>query len=553
MIVAPTQTRLPLTPSLKEGIKCTDDTRAALFQLSNHIFEASELNKNNPFPTLTTMIAKAVEEYVKKYPSSEKNLHHRAMLRSTRPEDVAHALREIGNYPSLVVFLHNSKELLKSLEDSLEDTKTNVTQVCREVEYWKSLCQPYIPTPISNSLWKQAAYWGEMGSALHAIGLPSILLYQLFNNQLNLSTLSLYAGALGLSISEIILRLSNAEKLLHKTKQSPIGPFDIAHYLALEPPEANPFFPEKSETEQIIEAIKRSRGPEGVPTLSRLGIAEVVFNFLQVGALTTRSHLIDPSGTSYKRLLSMGTVSLMQHLQWQPFILNHEVLLEIEKLKKDGANIIAISNHRSHFDALILYALFKGVFIAKRELWKAPILGNNPFNHPLDPSRWHEDSLLGIGNHIPVDRNKKSEAYQEVEQAALKQIEKGKTICWFPGGSRTSDIRGQEVGESFFHHGAANFAARVQREKGNTYVVVVSLYGTSEALPSKINQLLKEGVQRKQPVVVSFDGLIPLQEHIDEGANPREAADNLHRAIMRAHAASLGAVQAAGNHQLFHY
>jgi 1-acyl-sn-glycerol-3-phosphate acyltransferase len=89
---------------------------------------------------------------------------------------------------------------------------------------------------------------------------------------------------------------------------------------------------------------------------------------------------------------------------------------------------VVMSNHLSYVDIVALFLALPIIpgFLAKRELWRVPFLGQ----------------ALRSGGHVMIDRGKLSNAMQSIERAA-DQVRAGKTVLIFPEGTRgTSDTVG---------------------------------------------------------------------------------------------------------------
>jgi 1-acyl-sn-glycerol-3-phosphate acyltransferase len=120
--------------------------------------------------------------------------------------------------------------------------------------------------------------------------------------------------------------------------------------------------------------------------------------------------------------------------------------------------VILISNHQSHFDMLALLLTMPRPFrvVAKRHLFYIPVFG------------W----CLYLAGMIPIDREKRSSAFQSLERAA-DRIRGGEPVLFFPEGTRSRD--GQLLP---FKKGAFVIAL-----KAGAPIVPVSVAGSLAVLP----------------------------------------------------------------------
>ena len=133
-----------------------------------------------------------------------------------------------------------------------------------------------------------------------------------------------------------------------------------------------------------------------------------------LGVRNRRGGVYDWAGTDWARdvLRAAGTPVIAEGL---------------EHIPRDRPLIYA-SNHSSMFDIWALFATLPGSvrFVAKRELFKIPLLGR---------------AMLSAG-HIPIDRAARKSAFEAYDEAA-RTIQRGtSSIVVFPEGtrSRTGDL-----------------------------------------------------------------------------------------------------------------
>ena len=116
----------------------------------------------------------------------------------------------------------------------------------------------------------------------------------------------------------------------------------------------------------------------------------------------------DWSGTDWARdiLSAAGTPVLAEGLEHVP----------------RGQPVMYASNHSSMFDIWALFATLPGSvrFVAKRELFKIPLLGG---------------AMRAVG-HIPIDRAARKKAFEAYDEAA-RTIQRGFSAVVFPEGTRS--------------------------------------------------------------------------------------------------------------------
>jgi 1-acyl-sn-glycerol-3-phosphate acyltransferase len=124
-------------------------------------------------------------------------------------------------------------------------------------------------------------------------------------------------------------------------------------------------------------------------------------------------------------------------------------------------NYIVVSNHLSLIDSplLVRYLPLALRFIAKRELFKIPVMGG----------------YMGRTGHVPIDRSNPRAALASMAAAATQLRNTGKSALIYPEGTRSIDGKLQE-----FKDGAALLAIR-----GGLPILPVAVIATNKVLPSK--------------------------------------------------------------------
>jgi len=156
----------------------------------------------------------------------------------------------------------------------------------------------------------------------------------------------------------------------------------------------------------------------------------------------------------------------------------------LENIPRDRPVIYA-SNHSSMFDIWALFATLPGSvrFVAKRELFKIPLLGS---------------AMLAVG-HIPIDRAARKKAFEAYDEAA-RTIQRGtSSIVVFPEGTRSRT--GELLPFKNAPFGLA-IAAHVP-------VVPVYLHHTFEILPKGAWRLRPRPIRLLVAPSISTSGLRP--------------------------------------------
>jgi 1-acyl-sn-glycerol-3-phosphate acyltransferase len=124
----------------------------------------------------------------------------------------------------------------------------------------------------------------------------------------------------------------------------------------------------------------------------------------------------------------------------------------------DDRVCVIVANHQSYLDVIALFATVPvtPVFLAKRELERAPLLGR----------------AMKLGGHVFVDRGKHDRAMESMERAA-RALRPGEPLAIFPEGTRA-----QAPGIRPFKKGAFHLA-----KSAGACIVPVGIRGSLEAWP----------------------------------------------------------------------
>jgi len=119
---------------------------------------------------------------------------------------------------------------------------------------------------------------------------------------------------------------------------------------------------------------------------------------------------------------------------------------------------VLVANHQSYLDVIALFATLPvtPVFLAKRELERAPLLGR----------------AMRLGGHVFVDRGKHDRAMEALERAA-QDLRPGQPLAIFPEGTRAT-----APGIRPFKKGAFHLA-----KSAGACIVPIGIRGSLEAWP----------------------------------------------------------------------
>lgn len=126
-----------------------------------------------------------------------------------------------------------------------------------------------------------------------------------------------------------------------------------------------------------------------------------------------------------------------------------------------GRSYVIVSNHLSLYDSplLVRYLPLSVRFLAKRELFKIPVMGG----------------YMGRTGHVPIDRSNPRAALTSMAEASRLVQEHGSSILIYPEGTRSMDGTLQP-----FKDGAALLAI-----KAGLPMLPVAVVGTEKILPAK--------------------------------------------------------------------
>lgn len=132
---------------------------------------------------------------------------------------------------------------------------------------------------------------------------------------------------------------------------------------------------------------------------------------------------------------------------------------------------VVVCNHQGMFDAFAVFMAFERlpVFVAKEELFKAPILGQ----------------ILRAMGYISVDRKNREKAIQNINKGKKRLKELNKSIAFFPEGTRPRDGRLAK-----FKKGAFVFAI-----ESGLPIVPIMIDGSYRIMPPKTKSLYPQELQ----------------------------------------------------------
>lgn len=565
MISTVAPTRVFLSPALADGVQSGLDVQRALSHLIDHLFRLTPGTKH-PYSNTMSSILGITDEYVSAIdtrtlrthpdlPEKQRlnnKLRHRQFITSSDIHQSAAALREIADHAGVCKALSQKEEVRRALFEYSRDSLIDISGIQAEAEKWLSeLPTQTSPHTFNHGLWRSVVQSLKLAKANPTLNTPFELAHLLLSNDPKVAEEILARGGI-----EAFQDHPHVKRFLNHVSQGPISTRDFDDYFGGLPPREPAHRDTMTDADAFFEAFRDSCGAGGKPYYSHWALTTLIADFMHIAALAASSTLNTPSRHDYKKLLGVGSLSLLQHQNWRPIFLNLNLMEEIQQLIAKGSKIIAISNHLSHLDPILLFGVHPGAFASKKELETSPVLGKNPFLHPANRDLWSADSTISTFPHFYLDREGGKAAYLELEKTASQWVDnsgdQSATVWVMPEGKRqeTRD-RDESVGALRFRSGAFNFAAHTNEKYSNdTYVVVYAICGTGQILPTNIKQVLRQGVKQNQTVMIAPCGILKVSDY--QGNTAAETARNLEIAAIRMQAMTLGKIQAANNNTRFY-
>jgi 1-acyl-sn-glycerol-3-phosphate acyltransferase len=142
----------------------------------------------------------------------------------------------------------------------------------------------------------------------------------------------------------------------------------------------------------------------------------------------------------------------------------------LDRLPPEGTSLVLMSNHQSHFDIPILYAIYPRPLrmVAKAELFKVPVWGH----------------AMRSAGFVPVDRSGDREKAREAMRSAGEALRRGVSVWLAPEGTRSLDGR---IGR--LKKGGFLLAAETE-----TPIVPAAIDGSRDIIP-KHTRLVRPGAR----------------------------------------------------------
>jgi 1-acyl-sn-glycerol-3-phosphate acyltransferase len=492
---------LPLTPHLTLQLGSAADLQRALFQASTFSDIASVQGALEGLAGAILPHRAALEQSV----SSKGTTYRREMrfldqLAGGDPAGSRLALSEIAMHPkALDLLIREEPRAAQGIAEAAGQVTIDASDIRESHLDW-------LQVPVQNSLDSPLTAWGQVTYWLSSLAAPKDWLswtssaslaveagYWALAGQAPTTALAASTAVLAGALYGMAHRSSAKSRLVQAAQNAPLdfaaaqGFFQSFNRLI----PANSVMPSGSSANDVIDSIRKSSAPGGVPKLSLAATLQVAVNFLNLGSATVqglKSSDADPE--LYNRLAQMIGLGTLSQTGWQPAILNAHRLERIAEYRRQGKKVVFVGNHRSHLDILLAVALLRDFdirFVAKASLLKVPVLKD----------------ILRLADHFTVDREHDDERLAKVTAWASRILEVGLCPFYFIEGTRMdTPLRPEEVGMRPPEVGAAHLAALFPND-----VVIVPLvsYGFGSLLRKEENlEAILEGTARYQPTVTSI-------------------------------------------------
>jgi 1-acyl-sn-glycerol-3-phosphate acyltransferase len=501
---------LPLSPNVSSQLASELDLQRALFQVST--FTSMDQAQG-----ALTAVADAVRPYrsgLEQTVSSKGTTFRREMryfdfLLNGNADGARLALSEIAMHPKALKLLCQSPDTLETVANAATSMKVDAEDIRRDHLEW-------LDTPLGGhdssplSAWGQVSYWlsglsspRNWANWLFGASLAPELAYWAATGHAPTNLLAISSAALLGALYGMGQRNSAKQKLYATAAQAPLnfdavrGYFESFNHLI---PRSSPLTVPENDAD-VIENIRRSSASGGVPKPSIPATFRLATDFLSLGSVTVQGLKQSPSKEVYNRLAQAIGLGTLSRTHWQPVVLNAERLEQIAEYRRQGKNVIFVSNHRSHLDILLAVALLRDFdirFVAKDDLLSIPVLGD----------------ILRLADHFTVDREHDDKRLDKVKAWGVDMFHKGLSPFFFIEGTRLdTPNRREEVGMRPPEIGAASLAAMFAK---NTVIVPIVSYGFGSLLRKDELKALSQGTMLHQPTMTSILEPIDVSQVLDE-------------------------------------
>jgi len=489
----------------------------ALFQVST--FESMDQARNamNAVAAAVAPYRTGLEQVVRGTTTYRKEMRYFGFLQNGNADGARLALAEIANHPRTLELLCQSPDTLEIVAKTAQDMTVDGQEIRRQHLDWIGAPLGSASTPLN--AWGQICYWLSGISApknwaawSSAASMAPEFAYWAATGQAPAGILAASSAVLAGALYGMAHRNAASKRLYEAAQKGPIGFDDVRAYFE----SFNQFLPRAplaktaANHQNVLEAIRKSSAPGGVPEASRLSTLQLASDFLSLGSVTVKGLKENPESREiYNRLAQVIGLGTLSNAHWQPTILNAHRLEQIAEYKRQGKKVIFVANHRSHLDILLAVALlpdFNVRFVAKDDLLKIPVLGD----------------ILRLAEHFTVDREHDDNRLDKVMAWGTGMLSKGMSPFFFIEGTRMdTPNRREEVGMRPPEIGAAKLASLFPED---AVIVPIVTAGLGSLLRKDEKKVLKEGMTIYQPTMTSILEPIEVASILDQnpGLSERE-------------------------------
>jgi 1-acyl-sn-glycerol-3-phosphate acyltransferase len=507
---------LPLSPNVSPQLNSALDLQRALFQVSTFTSMDQAEGALHAVSDAVRPYRSGLEQVVRGTTTYRKEMRYFDFLRNGNDDGARLALAEIAIHPRTLELLCQSPDTLEIVANTAGSMKLDVEDIQRDHLRWAGGPLGGPPSSPMNA-WGNFWYWfSGIASPKNWLtwasgaSLAPEFAYWAATGQMPTGLVATSSAFLAGAIYGMSHR-NSAKQRLHATAQQ--GPLNFeairSYYESYNQgvPRSTPFSVPAND-DDVIEAIRKSSAPGGVPAASVTATLRLITDFLSLGSVTVKGLKETPSKEIYSRLAQAIGLGTLSREYWQPVILNAERLEQIREYRRQGKKIIFVANHRSHLDILLAVSLFRDFdirFVAKDDLLKIPVLGD----------------ILRLADHFTVDREHDDKRLDKVIAWGTEMFRKGMSPFFFIEGTRMDTNGIEEVGMRPPEIGAATLASM---DPMNTVIVPIVTCGEGMLLQKNEKKALTQGTRQYQPVITSILAPIEVRQILDQtpGLSDRE-------------------------------
>lgn len=499
---------LPLSPNVSTQLASELDLQRALFQVSTFTSMDQAQGAINAVADAVRPYRSGLEQVVKGTTTYRKEMRYFDFLRNGNADGARLALAEIAMHPKTLKLLCQSPDTLETVANAANNMKVDAEDIHSDHLEWLGAPLGGPASSPLNALGRVTYWLSGIASPKNwlawssAASLAPEFAYWAATGQVPSGFLAASSAALGLALYGIGHRNSAKQKLYATAEKTPLNFDAVRGYFE----SFNKVIPNAAALSlpandgDVVEAIRKSSAGHGSPTLSIPATFRLATDFLSLGSVTVQGLKRSPSKDVYNRLAQAIGLGTLSRTHWQPVVLNAERLEQVAEYRRQGKNVIFVSNHRSHLDILLAVALLRDFdirFVAKDDLLSIPVLGD----------------ILRLAEHFTVDREHDDKRLDKVMAWGVDMFHKGMSPFFFIEGTRLdTPNRSEEIGMRPPEIGAATLAAMFAK---NTVIVPIVSYGFGSLLRKSELKALSQGTMLHQPTMTSILEPIDVSQVLD--------------------------------------